>query len=245
MSSTSVDPSPSPRDSAKRVFAALTNLTWKKDKKRILLVATGAVLAVVIVVLIPRSEANGDTDSQMKSNPVQALASMAAKMHPDLEIASVDGATQTVTLKDKSGALSRFKFDPQTKTLVLVPAAKPRMAENPPPPPPPPPGQSAPTLPGWMPVYPNTTPEMLSSAVTPEGDEETIATFKSDDKATEIVQFYQAKLQESGFKIESASSGEKSGTLQAQDAERKRMLVLSVSAGETGTLSRVVNVQKK
>src|ERR1035438_1819677 len=125
MSSTNVGPSPSQKGSSKRSFEALlTNLDWNKDKKRILLMAGGAVTAVVLVVLIAHggSDANGDSESQMKSNPIQALAAMAAKMRPDLEVASVNGTTHTVTLKDKNGAVSTFKFDPQTKTLVAVPA---------------------------------------------------------------------------------------------------------------------------
>jgi hypothetical protein len=246
MSSTNVEPS-SLKGSAKRGFAALlTNLDWKKDKKRIMLIAGSAVLAVVIVVLISRggANANGNSESQTKSEPIRALASMAAKMRPDLEVASVDGTAQTVTLKDKNGALSTFKFDPQTKTLVQ--AVQPNVAENPQPPPPEQPASTfSGLLPPWMPVYPATMPEIVSSSVTPEGDKETIATFKSDDKPTEIVQFYQAKLQEGGFKIEAASSGEPGGMIQANDAEKKRMLILNVDARETGTLSRVVIVQKK
>ena len=249
MSSTNAAPSPSEEGSSQKGFAALlTNLDWKNDKKRILLIAGGGVLAVVIVALIPHggADAKGYSVSQMDSNPFQALTSMAAQMRPDLEVASVDGATQTVTLKDKNGALSTFKFDPQTKTLIAVPAVQPKVAEDPQPPLP---EQPAATLPGsmppWMPVYPATSPEIVSSAVSPEGDKQTIATFKSDDKPTEIVQFYQARLQESGFKIEAASSGGQSGMIQAQDAEQKRMVILNVSTGETGTLSRVVTVQKK
>ena len=250
MSSTNAEPSPSPKSLPPIGFAArLTKLDWKKDKKRILLIAGGALLAVVMAVLIPGSgeaNASGYRESQMKSNPIQALASMMAKMRPDLEVASVDGARQTVTLKDKNGVLSTFKFDPQTKTMVPVPAVQPKVAETPPPPPP---EQTASTplrwMPDWMPVYPTTIPEIVSSVVTPEGDKETIATFKSTDKPTEIVQFYQTKLQESGFKIEVASSGEQGGMIQAHDAEKKRMLILNINPDETGTLSRVVTVQKK
>ncbi len=246
MSSTNAEPSPSQEDS-KGVYADLRNLDWKKDKKRILVIAGGAVLAVVIAVLIPRGgAASGSSETRMKSNPIQALASMAAKMRPDLEVASVDGAAQTITLKEKNGAFSTFKFDPQTKTLIAVRAVPPKVAESPQPPLP---EQSASTLSGWlppwMPVYPATTPEIVSSTVNTEGDKETIATFKSGAKPTEIVQFYQAKLQESGFKIEAASSGEPGGMIQAQDAEKKRMLILNVDAKEAGTLSRVVTVQKK
>jgi hypothetical protein len=226
----------------------LTNLDWKKKKKRILLMVGGAVLAVVIVMLIPSSgaDANGYNESQMKSNPIQALASMAAKMRPGLEVASVDGAARTVTLKDENSALSTFKFDPQTKTLVPAPAVQPKAAENPQPPPPEQPASTPPGwMPPWMPVYPATIPEIVSSAVTPEGDKQTIVTFKSGAKPMEIVQFYKAKLQESGFKIEAASSGEPGGTIQAEDDEKKRMLILNVDAGETGAVSRVVTVQKK
>jgi hypothetical protein len=246
MPSTDAEPSPSQKDPPKKGIAALlTNLDWNKDKKNILLVAGGAVLALVLVVaLIPRgsADANDDSASQMKSNPIQALASMAARMRPDLEVASVDGAAHTVTLKDKNGALSTFRFDSRTNTLVPVPAVQPQAAAAPPPPAA---EQPATTLPGWMPVYPATTPEVVSSAVSPEGDKETIMTFKSGDKPSAIVHFYQAKLEESGFKIEAASSGEPGGTIQAHDVEQKRMLVLSVNAGETGTVSRVVTVQKK
>jgi len=241
---------PSQKDSPTIDFAALlTKLDWKKDKKRILLIAGSAVLAIVIAVLIPGgggANANGYSESQMKSNPVHALASMAAKTRPDLEIASVDGARQTITLKDKNGALSTFRFDPQSKTLVPVPAVQPKLAEAPQPPPA---EQAVSTplggIPDWMPVYPATTPEIGSSVVTPEGDKETIATFKSSDKPTEIVQFYQTKLQEGGFKIEVASSGEQGGMIQAQDGEKKRTLIMNVSPGETGTVSRVVTVQRK
>jgi hypothetical protein len=250
MSSTNTEPLPPQKSSPKKGFEALlTSLDWKKDRKRILMIGGGAVLAVVIVVvLIPGggANANGYSESQMASNPIQALASMAAKMRPDLEVASVDGGRQTVTLKDKNGALTAFKFDPQTKTLVPVQAAQAKVAENPAPPPP---EQSASTpansMPDWMPVYPATIPEIGSSVVTSDGDKETVATFKCGDKPTAIVQFYQTKLEESGFKIEVASSGEQSGMIQAHDGEKKRMLVLNVSLQETGTLSRVVTVQKK
>jgi len=250
-SNTSAEPSQSREGPTKSGLAALlTNFDWERDKKRVLLVGVGAVLAVVIiVVLIPRGgAANGSTESQMKSNPIQALASMAAKMRPDLEVASVDGATRTVTFKDKNGVLSMVKFDPRTNTLIPVTAVEPKVAE--PPPPPAPPAEQTdstlpPVLPSWMPVYPGTAPEIVSSSVSPEGDKQTIAKFKSADNPTEIVRFYQAKLQESGFKIETASSGAPGGMIQAQDAEKKRMLILNVDAGESGTSSRVVTVQKK
>ena len=130
-------------------------------------------------------------------------------------------------------------------TLVPVPAVQPKVAEISPPSPEQPASTLLRSMPDWIPVYPATIPEIVSSVVTPEGDKETIATFTSGDKATEIVQFYQTKLQESGFKIEVASSGEQGGMIQAHDAEKKRMLILNVKPEENGTLSRVVTFQRK
>src|ERR1039457_1851943 len=75
MPSANAEPSPPPNASTKKGFAALlTSLNWKKDKKTILMVAGGAVLAlVIIVVLIPHgsADANSNIESQMKSNPIQ------------------------------------------------------------------------------------------------------------------------------------------------------------------------------
>ena len=242
MPSANAEHPPSEKGSSKSGFAAqLTSLNWKKDKKRILMMAGGAMLAVVIVMLIPRDDADAN-GGQAASNSVQALTSMAKTMRPDLEIASVDGTKQTVTLKDSAGALWTFKLDPQTKTLVPLVAPQSEAAENLQPPPP---EQPAATLAEWMPVYPGTSPEIVSSAVTREGDKQVIATFKSDDKPSEIIQFYQTKLQENGFKIEAASSGEPGGMIQSHDAAKKRMLILNVDARETGTASRLVTVEKK
>jgi hypothetical protein len=54
-SSTNTEPSPSEKGSPTIDFATLrTKLDWKNDKKHTLLVAGGAMLAVVIAVVIPR-----------------------------------------------------------------------------------------------------------------------------------------------------------------------------------------------
>jgi hypothetical protein len=247
MSSTDPQSEQSPKDSLKKSFGALaTNLDWKKDKS-LLLMACGAVLAIVILVLIPRSGAGAkiQTENPVESSPTQTLASMAATMRPDLEVTSVDTSSQTVTFKDKNGAVSTFKLDTHTKRLVPMPAVPGNVAEDPQPSP----GeQSDSTLSGmlpWMPVYPATTPEIVFSSVKSEGETQMIAKFKSSDKPVAIVRFYQAKLQENGLMIEAASSGESSGMIRAHDAEKKRMFILNVDAQETGSLSRIVAVQKK
>lgn len=243
MSNTNAEGSPAPKSPSIKGLAALGHLDWKKDKKKILPIAGGAALALVVIVLIywGGSDADASNNSQKESNQVQALASLAATLRPDMEVASVDAANQMVTYRDKSGALSTFKYDSQSRTLIPVPAQQPEAVENPTP------GQEQPesVLPEWVPIYPSTSPDIVSSAVTQEGDKQYIATFKSGDKPTDIVQFYQGKLQESGFKIESASSGEPGGTIQAHDKEKKRFLILNVDLRETGTASRLVTVQKK
>lgn len=226
MSSTDPQSEQSPKDPLEKSFATLTtNLDWKKDKS-LLVMAGGAVLAIVILVLIPRggADAKVQTENPVESNPTQALASMAGAMRPDLEVTSVDSGSQTVTFKDKNGALSAFKLDSHTKSLVPIPAVSGNVAEDPQP--------SAveqhdSTLPGmlpWMPVYPATTPEIVSLSVKAEGETQIIATFKSSDKPVAIVRFYQAKLQENGLLIEAASSGEPSGMIRAHDAEKNACL---------------------
>lgn len=209
--------------------------------------AGGAVLAIVILALMPRGDADAkvQTASRFEGNPTQALASTAAAMRPDLEVTSVDTNTQTITFKDKSGALSTFTLDSQSKTLVPSQAVPVSVATNREPSAT---EKSDSTLPGtlpWMPAYPGTTPEIVSSSVKSDGETQIIVKFTSTDKPVQIVQFYQAKLQENGFTIEAVSSGQPSGTIRAHDAEKKRMLVLNVDAREAGTLSRVVAVQKK
>lgn len=245
MSRTNADSSTSSKGSSiAGMLAHLAGLDWNKDKKKIVPIVGGAALALVLIVLIywGGSDADASNNAQKESNQVQALASMAATLRPDMEVASVDAAAQTVLLKDKNGAFSTFKYDAKARTLVPLPAQQPEAVENPQPAAQ---EQSESALPEWVPIYPATSPDIVSSAVTQEGDKQYIATFKSGDKPTDIVKFYQGKLQESGFKIEGASSGEPGGTIQAHDLQKKRFLILNVDMRETGTMSRLVTVQKK
>ena len=99
---------------------------------------------------------------------------------------------------------------------------------------------------GWIPVYPGSTPEITSSAQTPESDQN-VATFKTADAPPKVVLYFQNQLKSSGFNIKAASSGEASGALQAEDGSKKRSLVLNVNAlpDEKGASARVVTVEKR
>lgn len=112
-----------------------------------------------------------------------------------------------------------------------------------------PPAQpSSPAAASWIPVYPGTTPEITSSAQTPESDQN-ISTFKTTDAPPKVVSYFQNQLIASGFNIKAASSGEDNGSLLAEDGARKRSLVLSVNLntapGGTGSEARLVTTEKK
>jgi hypothetical protein len=114
--------------------------------------------------------------------------------------------------------------------------------------------QPAPTQPSspaaatWIPLYPGTTPEITSSAQTPENDQ-SISTFKTPDAPPKVILYFQDQLTKSGFNIKSASSGEDNGSLLAEDGARKRSLVLTVNLnaapGGTGSEARLVTTEKK
>lgn len=101
---------------------------------------------------------------------------------------------------------------------------------------------------GWIPAYPGTTPEITSSAKTPESDQN-ISTFKTADAPPKVISYFQEQLTKAGFDIKSASSGEDNGSLMAEDGARKRSLVLSVNLntapGGTGAEARLVTTEKK
>jgi hypothetical protein len=221
-------------------------LDWKKDKKRVILIGTGAVLAIVIVVSLTGGGAsNGYSETLMKSDPARQLSQMAAKLRPDLEIVSVDAVSHVVTLKDKNGVRSTLVFDPSTKTLVPGPPPAPEKKQEPAPAEKQETAPDTAGLPAWAPVYPATTPQITSSAVTTEGDQQIVAVFKSGDAPLKVIEFYRSKLQENSFSIKASSSGEQTGMIQAEDAEKKRSLILNVSTTEGSTQARIVTVQKK
>jgi hypothetical protein len=104
---------------------------------------------------------------------------------------------------------------------------------------------SSPAAASWIPVYPGTTPEITSSAQTPENDQN-ISTFKTADAPPKVISYFQNQLISSGLTIRAASSGEDTGSLMAEDASRKRSLVLSVNAVPgAGSEARLVTTEKK
>ena len=97
----------------------------------------------------------------------------------------------------------------------------------------------------WIPLYPGTTPEITSSAKTPDSDQN-ISTFKTADTPPKVVSYFQDQLTKSGFTIKAASSGEDNGSLMADDGAGKRSLVLHVNAVPgAGSEARLVTTEKK
>jgi hypothetical protein len=107
---------------------------------------------------------------------------------------------------------------------------------------------SIPAAASWIPVYPDSKPDITSSAQTPENDQK-IWTFKTPDAPPKVVSYFQNQLMSSGFNIKAASSGEDNGSLLAEDGARKRSLVFNVNLntapGGTGSEARLVTMEKK
>jgi hypothetical protein len=100
------------------------------------------------------------------------------------------------------------------------------------------------TLFGWVPVYPGTTPDVTSSVQTPESDQR-VSTFKTNDSPALVVSFFQDQVKSLAFNVVTASSGEQGGMLRAEDALKKRSIIVSVEVSPEGTQTRVVAVERK
>jgi hypothetical protein len=195
----------------------------------------------------------------MKRNPGLAITKMAAALHPDMEVISTNNRTGSITMKDKStGKVVTFKFDPDAKTLVMtgddgkqvkvgvtgdgtssggvdVQSSEGTMHFG---------ASAGNKAPAWVPVYPGSSPEGTFSAQTPDGDQNTF-TFKSKDAAGKVLSYYQDQLKSAGFTVNLAAASDQGGMLQAEDAAKKRSLMVTLSASSEGAQATVIAVEKK
>lgn len=99
-------------------------------------------------------------------------------------------------------------------------------------------------VPSWVPIYPDSAPENMSSAQTPQGDTN-IFGFKTKDSPGKVISYYQDQLKSAGFSMTMVSSGEQGGMVQADNSSKQRSLIVSVSSSDEGTQARVVASEKK
>lgn len=217
----------------------------------------GMLTCGVVGFLAVRAVKNAGFDPQlMQRNPGLAMAKMAAALHPDLETVSTNDRTGTITMREKStGKLSTFKFDPDKKTLVVTddqgkqvsigvtgdgqngavtvqsPDGNVRFGGG---------GK----IPGWVPVYPGTSPVANYSAQTKDGDQ-TGFTFKASDEPSKILAYFQDQLKSAGFNVAQVVSSDQGGMLSGENADKTKTVVVTLGKSSDGTQGNVMAVEKK
>lgn len=194
----------------------------------------------------------------MRKNPGLAMTKMVAALHPDMQVISTDDAHGTVTVRDKNtGKTMTFRWDPDKKTLVIVgddgkevkfsasgddkngsvtvEGADGTLKFG---------AAAGNSAPAWAPVYPGTTPQGTFSSQTPEGSQSTY-TFKTNDPASKVLDYFKEQLTASGFKVNVVAAGDKGGLLQAANDGDKRSVMITAGTSPEGTQGSVTTVEKK
>jgi hypothetical protein len=83
--------------------------------------------------------------------------------------------------------------------------------------------------PSWVPLYPGSTPQGTMSTNNAEGTSNTF-TFKTADPSSKVLTFYSDQLKTAGFTITLSAATGSGGLLQAQDQDKKRMVMITTSA---------------
>jgi hypothetical protein len=224
----------------------------------VVLMFGGMLTCGVVGFLAVRAVKNAGFDPDlMKRNPGLAMAKMAAAVNPNMETVSTNERTGTITMRDKtSGKVVTFKFDTEKKSLVVVgddgqevkfsatgdgkdgsvtvQSAEGTMKFG---------AAAGNTAPAWVPVYPGSSPQGTMATQTKEGSSNTF-TFKTNDTATKVIAYYQDQLKSGGFEVKLMTTGEQGGMVTAEDAGKKRTIIVTVGTSGEGTQGSVMAVEK-
>lgn len=218
------------------------------------------VVAGVYFVMYKAKQAGFDPEL-MKTNPGLAMTKMAAAMNPDIEVLSVNDRKGMITVRDKkTGKVTIMKWDPENKKLVVADAegheatitasgdssggnVEVKSSEGtfkw---------GANAGSVPAWVPAYPGATTEGGMTAQTPEGSQNTFG-FKTKDPPSKVISYYQDALKSAGFTITNTmntqSGGETGGMVMAEDASKKRSVMITVGTENGETKAAVIATEKK
>jgi hypothetical protein len=190
----------------------------------------------------------------MKSNPGLAMAKMIAATNPNVEVVSTNDRTGTIVVREKStGKVMTYKFDPQTKRMVITADGKQSSVtidNN---------GVSATSsdgssvkygaatgndVPSWVPLYPGSSPQGTMSSTGPEGSQNTF-TFKSKDPSAKIIGYYSDQLKSAGFKIDMTTTTDQGGMVQASDEATKHTITVIVGTSGDETSTAITAIEKK
>lgn len=192
---------------------------------------------IVSFLFVKTVQHAGFDSSLMKKNPGLAMTKMVTAMNPDYEVVSSNDGAGTVTVKEKStGKTVTYKFDTQKNTMVIV-------GEN---------GEEVKigaaatgnSMPSWVPVYPGSSVEGTYSAEAADGKSANY-TLKTPDAAEKVTSYYQDQLKAAGFNVTLVSSGAQGGMLSAEDADKKRTILVTLGNSGGSTVANIIVGEKK
>jgi hypothetical protein len=201
-------------------------------------IALGIVgIGVFTMVVLHKVKQAGFDPALIERHPELALVKMAVAGNPDAEIVSIDEDRGIVSVRDKKTGKTvtmnfqdikqgRFSLSDETGKVMAVEAhgeggqgsldvkTDQGTAHF---------GAGAVNLPGWLPAYPGSTPQGISSS---EGQGSSGAfSFKTADSVDRVVSFYEDALKKGGFNVDvtrhaagamvSADNGSKKATVNA------------------------------
>ena len=237
-------------------------------KSNILIWILGGIVALMIGVtamcglagyfIMHKAKQAGFDSGLLTTNPAYAAAKMAATMNRDVDTVSTDDSSGTITVRDKkTGKTTTLKFDPDKKTMVVtdengkeatvrvntdgdkgsveVQSADGNMKFG---------ASASGQMPGWMPVYPGSSPTGTFSTQTKEGSQSSF-TFKTQDAAAKVMSYYQDQLKSSGFSINMATNTPQGGMVMAEDSGKTHSLMITASSSNDGTDVSLTAIEKK
>jgi len=215
----------------------------------LILIGFGSCAVIGFYAMHKVKQAGFDADLA-KKNPALAGAKMAVAMNPDAEIVSSDDSAGTITVRDKkTGKVVTMKFDPEKKSMVItdekgqttsmtttgeganagieMKSSEGTMKI----------GASSDKAPGWVPVYPGSSPQNTFSASS-GGEQSGSYTFTTSDAADKVIAFYGDALKSGGFAVSNmttSSEGKTGGMVSGEDKANKRSVVVSIGTESDGT----------
>jgi hypothetical protein len=201
-----------------------------------IIVVLGMVTCGVGAFFVGRFMKNAGFDADlMQKNPGLAMTKMVTAFTPNAEILATDDRAGTVTVRDKTtGKTITYKFDPDKKTMVITGENGEEVKIG---------ASAANKMPDWVPVYPGSSPEGSYSVQSTDGSSGSFS-FKTADAASKVTSYYQDQLRSAGFNVTLVSSGDQGGMLSAEDAGKKRTIIITAGASD-GTTTASVTVNEK
>lgn len=197
----------------------------------------------------------------MQRNPALAGLKIAVMNDPNLEFISMDESKNSITVKERKSGKTitinaddvengkiKITADGEDTTVeirggdkggsvdIQTPESSVKIG-----------GGSVTKLPSWLPQYPGVTIEGNYSVDSNEGSGAGFS-FKTDDSAAEVIEFYEDALEDEGFKLSKSTvttNGQTTASLTGNDSDYKRTIVVSATVMDGETKVNVVSQTKK